>query len=154
MAAEESIGFHCSCKTLLPVTCGSLFGEHWNTARSPQHEAMGKLQETTLRMQKPDPFHRKQQAQTCKSNKWTEGLAHQRKHREGYCSNNQSLHLNYITTSKENTSSKVPATITFDQVQKQKNYCFNHLLLLNQEPSEIHSSRNKPPEDSIKYSSY
>lgn len=73
------------------------------------------------------------------------------KHREGYPSNNQSLHL--VTMSEENTSSKVPATITFGQVQKQKNYCFNHLLLLNQEPcvsEETHSSRNKPPEDSIK----
>lgn len=111
---------------------------------------MGKLWETILQMQKPDPFHRKQQAQTCKSNKRAEGLAHQCKQREGYPSNNQSFHLNYITPSEENTSSKVPATITFDQVQKQKNYCFNHLLLLNQEPSETHSSRNKPPEDSIK----
>lgn len=51
--------------------------------------------------------------------------------------------------SEENTSSTDPAPITFDQVQKQKNYCFKHLFLLNQKPSETCSARNKPSEDSI-----
>lgn len=93
MAAEESINLHCSCKTLLPITCGSLFGEHWSTAHNPQNAAMGKLQEPTLWMQKPDPFHRKQQTQTYKITKWTENLAQQCKHREGYPSSNQSFNL-------------------------------------------------------------
>lgn len=59
-AAEETISFHCSCKTPSCNLWQSLSGKHWSTACSPQHAAMAKLQETILWMQKPDPFHRKE----------------------------------------------------------------------------------------------
>lgn len=140
MVAGWFLNFHHSWKTL-PVTCGRL--DLANTGAQCSMQKQENYRKPSYGCKKPTPSIGNSRDRQ-RSNKETEGLDHQQDYGEGYPNNNQSLCVNRATMSKENTNTKGSAASTLDQVQKQKDCFFNHLLSLKQELRRTNPETSPP----------